>query len=221
MSTLVHLTLEDNAKRMRRVGIKPQAIWIPSAGHIKAVFASPIVPNYFVTHQWLRELKRKGGRTIVGVQFKLSDHELVHVGHYGDRHKQMTASEAESLIRSMETPLGYEIIIPRKILPREIKAIRHLPQVIGWRYYPKAHGHKPCLCPVCIDKGGIKSRKLREKSDAREAEIMDSFDLLMTAEKEWEDRDPAIPDPNRPSDANRWKQYKRQKIQEWKMRNGG
>lgn len=222
MSTLVHLTLENRARKIRRGGIKVQSARIQGIGDTKGIFASPILQNYVVTHQWLRELKRQGGRTIVGVYFKIPDQELVYVGHFGQKHKQMTASEAEGFFRSMDDALGYEVFLPRKVHPKEITSIRNLPQVLGWRYFPKAQNRKPCLCPICRDRGGIKSRKLREKSIEREAEIMQSFAQLID---EAPDRDldarnqnANIPDPNRPSEAKDWKRYKRQKINEWKLK---
>ncbi len=65
-----------------------------------------------------------------------------------------------------DDPLGMQIVVPRAILPKEIRAIRSVPQVLGWRYFPNAHGRKPCGCPYCQWSGGIKTRKLREEFEA-------------------------------------------------------
>lgn len=55
-------------------------------------------------------------------------------------------------------------MIERKIEPIEISKIKSLPQNVGWRYSPTSHERKlNCGCPICISKGGIKTKKKREK----------------------------------------------------------
>jgi len=34
---------------------------------------------------------------------------------------------------------------------------------MGWRYEPEAQGKKPCPCLMCIQSGGYKTNKLKEK----------------------------------------------------------
>ena len=60
MPLFVHLTPEKQAKRIRRAGIRG----------CPGVYCLPVGPDYYVSHQWLRELKRRGQRTIVGVYFQ-------------------------------------------------------------------------------------------------------------------------------------------------------
>ena len=45
---------------------------------------------------------------------------------------------------------------------KEIVRIRSLPQLVGWRHYPGAHGKRPWACECC-QKGQYGSRKIREK----------------------------------------------------------
>jgi hypothetical protein len=54
-------------------------------------------------------------------------------------------------------------IVRSGIRLREIHAIRAVPQVVGWRSYPGAHGRRPCGCPYCQPRGQIRSRKLGER----------------------------------------------------------
>lgn len=65
---------------------------------------------------------------------------------------------------TLEHPLGYELIIDRKIEPDEIQKIRHLPQTIGWRYMPDSHSRKPCTCEYCT-RGTIKGIRLRKEEE--------------------------------------------------------
>ena len=58
---------------------------------------------------------------------------------------------------------GYEILIPRAIKPGEIHAVRPVPQIIGWRYFPGSHGKRPCGCPICQPRGEIRSRRIRDR----------------------------------------------------------
>ncbi len=163
MALFVHLAPESLAATIRRAGIKPHRYrtW-PARG----VYATPITRNFFISHQWLRELKRRGQRTIVGVYFRIPDNELVLVGHYRELHQPFTASQAARIVMQSDNAEGYEVIVPRKIERREIHRIRSLPHVVGWRYCPQSHGKKPCGCPVCQPRGTIKSRRLREAYEA-------------------------------------------------------
>ena len=79
----------------------------------------PVMRNFYVSHQWLRELKRRGRGEIVGVYFRIADDETVWVGHYNQAHQQMTAAEATTMIHSEESAEGFEVIIPRRIEPED------------------------------------------------------------------------------------------------------
>jgi hypothetical protein len=49
---------------------------------LRGVYATPIVPNFAATHQWARELKRREIKTLICVQFRIPDKELVLIGKY-------------------------------------------------------------------------------------------------------------------------------------------
>ena len=157
MPILVHLADEREATSIRKNGIK-------IGKHRQGIFCMPVLQNFYVSHQWLRELKRSGARTYVGVYFKLDSKELVYAGNYNEEHRQISLGEAIKEIMDLEDPLGYELIVDRKIEAKEIEKIKFLPQKLGWRYFPSSHNKKPtCACPFCITAGTIKSRRLREK----------------------------------------------------------
>jgi hypothetical protein len=161
MPIFVHLAPESRVPLIRRTGIGRlrKALGDRPAG----VFAMPITRNFYVSHQWLRELKRKGQGMISGVYFRLLDDERVWVGHYGQAHQAMTASEAVAEFMSAESREGWEVIIPRRIMAKEIHRVRALPQVIGWRYFPKAKGKPPvCTCKYCT-RGDYGSARLRSR----------------------------------------------------------
>ncbi len=123
----------------------------------------PVSRRFHASHQWLRELKRSGARSISAVYFRVPDEEPVWFGRFGREHAGLTASEAAGRFEVLDAPEGYEILLPRRVEPREIVRARELPQVIGWRYYPGAHGARPCGCPGCLGKGEIRSRAIRER----------------------------------------------------------
>lgn len=120
------------------------------------------MPNFYASHQWLRELKRKGARTIAGVYFRIPDEESVWLGHYRHVHERMTASQAGGFLAELSSFEGYEVIVPRKILAREVHRTAELPQVLGWRYSPGSHGRKPCGCDFC-QRGLFGGRRIRER----------------------------------------------------------
>ena len=163
MALFVHLAPENDSDSIRRSGIKTRRVRnVARDGYDRIVFAMPVTNDFYVSHQWLRELKRSGQRTIVGVYFRIPDEQLVLVGHYNQAHTEMTASEAVGVVFNAEQPEGFEVVIPRKIDAKEIHKINTLPQVLGWRYYPGAKGRKPCGCPYCT-KGDIKSKRIRDE----------------------------------------------------------
>ena len=84
----------------------------------------PVLPSYFASHQWLRELKRSGVREFVGVHFRLPDAEPVVVGHFKAAHVPMSAARAVRLLLAAADPRGYEVIVPRQVRPAEIHALR-------------------------------------------------------------------------------------------------
>lgn len=88
---------------------------------------------------------------------------VVSVGHYSEPHHRMTAAEASGLILHAADPRGYEVIVPRKVRPDEIARVRAVRQVVGWRYWPDAHGRPPCPCPACVGRGEYGAAKLRER----------------------------------------------------------
>lgn len=163
MALFVHLAPENESDSIRRSGIKPRRIRNGALeGYERIVFAMPLTNDYYVSHQWLRELKRNGQRSIVGIYFRVPDEQIVMVGHYHQAHAEMSASEAVGMVFNAENAEGYEVVIPRKIDAKEIHEIKRLPQVLGWRYDPKSHGRELCGCAVCLRRGEIKSKRIRE-----------------------------------------------------------
>jgi hypothetical protein len=97
----------------------------------------------------------------MAVNFRIDSQERVQVGHYGTKAQQMALAQAIHCLMTVDDPQGYEIVIPRSILPTEIHSVRYVRPVVGWRYMPHAHGKPFCTCPSCIPPGQIKGRKLR------------------------------------------------------------
>jgi hypothetical protein len=163
MPTLVHLADERESSSIKKNGIK-------IGKHRQGIFCMPVLANFYLSHQWLRELKRSGVKTFVGVYFKMHSKSKVYAGRYNQDHRHIELGEAIKEIQTIEDPLGYEIIIDKKIEAKEIYKIKSLPQNIGWRYKPKANGLKPCGCDYCI-KSTIKGNRVRQKYDPKEKTI--------------------------------------------------
>ena len=159
MPLFVHLTQEKNVNRILRNGIAPARKRM-NCPH--GVFAMPVTRNFYVSHQWLRELKRRGHETVAAVYFRIPDHTMVWIGHYQRSHQQMTAAEGLALISGQSNAEGYEVIVPDRISRSQLHRVKRLRQIVGWRYYPGAHGRKPCGCPVC-QRGDYGARRIRGK----------------------------------------------------------
>jgi hypothetical protein len=160
MAMFVHLSRESRIKSICRNGIS-RLRKLPNGA--RGIFAMPVTRNFYLSHQWLRELKRSpGGGPIVGVYFRIHDKEMVSIGHYNQSHQEMTAAQAAAAVMSNPSAEGFEVFIPRRIKSGEIHRWRELSQVLGWRYYPQSHGRTPCGCPFC-QRGQYASKKLREE----------------------------------------------------------
>ena len=161
MSRLTHLTRADLRSRILNAGIRPSRISKTLAG----VYAMPLLPNFYVSHQWLRELRRFHDGPLIAVDFVVPDDEEVLVGHYDRELHTRTAAAAAAVIMRAEDPRGYEILVPRAIERKAIKQTRAVTQIVGWRYWPDAHGHAPCGCPLCLQPGTYGAAKIRRKEN--------------------------------------------------------
>lgn len=154
MTVLVHLSDAAGARSIRRAGIRP-------AKGSPGIYCLPLIDNFLLSHQWLRELKRFKPGPLVGVYFRLGSDEIVSFGHYAGEPLRISLAEATHLLMHCENRLGYECLLERPVAPAEILRIRALPQKLGWRYYPGAHGRRPCGCPACQQPGTYGSQKIR------------------------------------------------------------
>jgi hypothetical protein len=161
MTMFVHLAPESRVALIRRNGIGRLRKGIGERPG--GIFAMPVTRNFYVSHQWLRELKRRGQGVVAGIYFRISDSESVWVGHYGQAHRKMTAAEATAEFMAAENREGWEVIIPRRVEAKAIHRVRSLPQVVGWRYSPGAKGKPPvCTCRYCT-RGEYGSARLRAR----------------------------------------------------------
>lgn len=160
MAMFVHLAPAARVEKIRRNGIR--RLRQARGSHPGGLFAVPVTPNFLISHQWLRELRRRGEKNFVAVYFRIPDDEPVWLGHYGRQHQEMTAAAAVGEFRSADDKQGWQVIIPRAVEPKEIHRIKNVPQVVGWRYKPGAHGTKPCGCDFCA-RGSYGARRLRER----------------------------------------------------------
>jgi len=160
MALFVHITSERDGRRIAKSGLSTHRTRYPDIPF--AIFAVPVVPNFTLSHQWVRELKRQGQKLMSGVYFRIPDDEQVYVGHYHHLHQWMTAAESVAKMMRELDARGFEVLIPRAIPTSSIQQVRILPHV-GWRYYPNAHHHRPCPCPMCLRRGEIKSKRIRQK----------------------------------------------------------
>ena len=161
MAMFVHFAPESSVAQIRRRGIARSRRQSPSECPT-GTFAVPVTRDFYLSHQWLRELRRRAGRTLAAVYFRIPDEELVWVGHYNRGHQSMTAAEAAAVFMAAENREGWEVVVPRRIEPTEIHRTKVLPQVLGWRYFPGAKGRRPCPCEFCT-RGDFGAQRLRAR----------------------------------------------------------
>lgn len=169
VTMVVHLFDARQAASIRRGGVRGRPSRIAVAGDrvelSSAVYVMPVLPNFFASHQWLRELKRRGMRTIDAAYIRLRSDTMVWCGNYNGEHRWITLGHATGLIMNEPDPRGWEIVLTRDVPAKAIHSIRNVPQVVGWRYFPESHVKGPwkCLCDGCLRglRGEIKSQRLR------------------------------------------------------------
>lgn len=163
MPILIHLALEKHQDRIRRAGLRASRTLWP--GVPRGVHAMPMLEDFWISHQWLRELRRGGSSPLCAIDVRLARDERVFVGHYGQAHQELSLGTAIGTIRRHPDPRGFEIIVPRSIDADEIHRVRKLRQLTGWRVFPDAKGKKPCACDYC-QRGLIKGARMRASAGA-------------------------------------------------------
>lgn len=139
MPRLVHLTPESRRKAIERSGIRA------------AVYAMPVLPDFSVSYQWLRELRRWHGERMIAVHFVVPSDEPVLVGRYNLPHEQLPLGEA--IRRVLAAPRGCEIILTRRVRAREVVGIRAITQLVGWTEVPEPGSAFDCICAACVAPG--------------------------------------------------------------------
>jgi len=156
MVLFLHIADKNDEKSIVKNGIRSAK---RKAGP-RGVYAVPVFPSYTTTYQWARELKRSGAKTLICVQFRIPNDEFVLIGKYNSEKLEMTASEAAAVFLKHTDPMGLEVIVPRKIMSKEITRVYLAPRITGWRFYPDAKGKKPfCHCKFC-NRGEIRAKRL-------------------------------------------------------------
>lgn len=116
-----------------------------------AVFAMPVVADFWTTFQWLRELRRWTDERMVAVYFRVPDDEVVHVGRYGEPHLEMTATAAAAWV--MKNPAGAQVVLARRVEGKDVLGVREVRQLVGWTQTPDAEKKSDCVCPACLPLG--------------------------------------------------------------------
>jgi hypothetical protein len=161
MPQFIHLADDREIAMIRKNGIKAREIYGTKS---KGVYATPVLQDYYRSHQWLRELRRRGIKVISAVQFRVDDDVPVSVGRFNDRHLDVSAAEAVRIFMEHDTGMGLEVIFASSIPASSITRTYTPEQITGWRYYPESHAddRKPCSCPYC-QRGLINGQKLQER----------------------------------------------------------
>ncbi len=141
MATLVHIADEKNEKSILKNGLRTNRHGV--------LYFMPMTAGYYASHQWCRELKRYGVKNFIAVYFKMDSDELIWYGKYNESHEQVRLGDAVSGFINEVDQLGFEMYVEKPVGRKFISKTKSIKKPMGWRYYPNAHGRKPCCCPVC------------------------------------------------------------------------
>lgn len=138
MPTFVHICQDSDVKRIKRAGILVQK-------RRRGVYAMPVTPDFYVSHQWARELRRWRPGPLAALYMRIPGNTPVLYGHYLGPHTDGTADSAAAALMKGDVKLGFEAIILADIPAAAILRARQIRPITGWRYYPTAKGRAPCL----------------------------------------------------------------------------
>lgn len=151
----VHLAPASRERAIRRSGLTGgRASLVDARGAVvalrRAVFAMPVVADFWTTYQWLRELRQWHDERMVAVHFRVGDDELVHVGRYARPHATMAASAAAAWV--VAHPAGAQVVLARGVPEKDVLAVREVRQLVGWAGKPEPDASS-CVCPACLRRG--------------------------------------------------------------------
>lgn len=157
MAMFVQFAPVSELKSIRKRGLR--------AGRFnRGVYAVPATPDFYASHQWLRELRRcHGDATLVAIYIRVPGDAPALYGSYNGPHVAGTADMAVAALMHADAKLGFETILDSPVPASAITSVRTVRQVTGWRFFPSAKGRKPCACPACLGRGEPYSQKIRQK----------------------------------------------------------
>jgi hypothetical protein len=117
----------------------------------RAVYAMPVVADFWTTFQWLRELRRSHDERLVAVYFRVPDNEAVYFGRYNEPHMARSAAAAAAWVR--DNPAGAQVVVPRSIASKDVVAVRRVKQLVGWVEVPEPSKKFDCVCSACLPHG--------------------------------------------------------------------
>lgn len=157
MAMFIHFAPVSHVTTIKRTGLR-------ASKHARGIYAVPATPDFYASHQWLRELRRfHAGAALAAIYFRVAGDAPALYGRYGGPHAIGSADMAVAALMAAEQKLGFEAILDGPIPPAAITSVRALRQVTGWRFFPSAKGRKPCACPACLGRGEPFSQKIRAK----------------------------------------------------------
>jgi hypothetical protein len=153
---LVHLARASAERAVRKGGLKGAKASVATSPTTSvelahAVYAMPVVADFWTTFQWLRELRRGHDERLVAVYFRVPDGELVHCGRYNEAHVVRTATAAAAWV--LKNPSGAQVVVPRSIAVKDIVGIKRVKQLVGWTEVPEPSKKFVCVCSACLPHG--------------------------------------------------------------------
>jgi len=103
----------------------------------------PVVANFQMTFQWLRELKRRGYRLARGIQFRIDDTEAVFIGHYNQVPQEMTVAQSIAFFRP-RTRAGFRSSCRAQLQHAKSRGLGRFRKWPGGASTPLRKADRPC-----------------------------------------------------------------------------
>jgi hypothetical protein len=153
---LVHLARASAERAIGKGGLKGAKATVPTAPATsialsRAVYAMPVVIDFWTTFQWLRELRRGHDERLAAVYFRVPDTEPLYVGRYNEPHVVRAATAAAAWV--LKNPAGAQVIVPRSIAAKDVVGIKRVKQLVGRTEVPEPSKKFACVCSACLPHG--------------------------------------------------------------------
>jgi hypothetical protein len=138
VASFLHITDERRALRLLRIGIpaaRHHGVAVEGKAFHCAVVCFPLAAHFPMCARRRRDPTLRHRRCARAIEFRIDDGEHVLLRYRGRELERMTAAEAAAFFLWTADARGFEVLVPRAILAREIASMRTISELTAWSFH--------------------------------------------------------------------------------------